>query len=339
MKIAIGYRLQSGPWGGGNQFARSLAQALEARGDSVRYDLNDGDIDLILLTDPRWRSPSVSFGAGAILRYLVRRNPNALVVHRINECDERKGTRNMNRMLRWANYGVDHTVFIASWLEDLNVWQRRSPHSVILNGADATVFRQSLNVPWDGSQKLKLVTHHWGGNHMKGFDVYARLDQLLAAPQWRERIEFTYIGNFPEGCRFQNASYLSPLSGEQLAQELAKHHVYITASVNEPAGMHHIEGALSGLPILYRNSGALPEYCHGFGIEFSGDEFVPALETMFSRYADLKQAMPAYSHTSARMCSGYLALFDRMLAERPQLLSRRRLWCAPLAAMRNMVLM
>lgn len=339
MKIAIGYHLQSGPWGGGNQFARSLAGALEARGDSVRYDLNDSDLDVILLTDPRWRSPSVSFGAGAILRYLARRNPNALVVHRINECDERKGTHNMNRMLRWANYAVDHTVFIASWLKDLDVWQRRTPHSVILNGADATIFRKSLNVPWDGRQRLKLVTHHWGGNHMKGFDVYARLDRLLAESAWRDRIEFTYIGNLPAGHRFQYANYLTPLNGEQLARELSAHHVYITASANEPAGMHHIEGALSGLPVLYRDSGALPEYCRGFGIEFSGDNFVPALGAMFGAYTDLKQAMPAYPHTSARMCSGYLALFDSMLADRQRLLSRRRMWRAPLAAMRNMVLM
>ncbi|OGT89671.1 MAG: hypothetical protein A2286_10615 [Gammaproteobacteria bacterium RIFOXYA12_FULL_61_12] len=339
MKIAIGYHLQSGPWGGGNQFARSLIRALEARGDSVRYDLEDGDLDIILLTDPRWRSPNVSFGAGAILRYLSRRNPRALVVHRINECDERKGTHNMNRLLRWANYAVDYTVFIASWLEDLDVWQRSSPHDVILNGADATIFRQSLNTHWDGQQRLKLVTHHWGGNHMKGFDVFTRLDRLLAEPTWRDRIEFTYIGNLPAGYRFQYANYLSPLNGEQLARELAKHHVYITASVNEPAGMHHIEGALSGLPVLYRNSGALPEYCSGFGIEFVGDDFIPALESMFGRYAELKRVMPAYPHSSDRMCAGYLALFDSMLAQRQQLLSVRRLWRAPLAAMRNMVLM
>lgn len=339
MKIAIGYHLQSGPWGGGNQFARSLTRALEARGDSVRYDLNDSDLDVILLTDPRWRSPSVSFGAGAILRYLAWTNPNALVVHRINECDERKGTYNMNRMLRWANYACDHTVFIASWLQGLDVWQRRSPCSTILNGADATIFRQSLNVPWDGRQKLKLVTHHWGGNHLKGFDVYARLDQLLSESDWQDRIEFTYIGNLPSNYCFQHAKYLRPLNGQQLARELATHHVYITASVNEPAGMHHIEGALSGLPLLYRQSGALPQYCRGFGIEFSGENFVPAIHEMFTRYSDLKQAMPAYPYTAARMCSGYLALFDSMLADRQQLLSSRRLWRAPLAAVRNMVFM
>lgn len=339
MKIAIGYHLQSGPWGGGNQFAHSLASALEGRGDTVRFDLADPDLDLILLTDPRWRSASVSFGAGAILRYLAWRNPCAMVIHRINECDERKGTRNMNRMLRWANYVADHTVFIASWLEQLDLWQRSSPHSIILNGADAGIFRQERNVPWDGRQPLKLVTHHWGGNRMKGFDVYAMLDGLLAQPEWRDRVEFTYIGNLPAGYRFRNATYLPPLQGEALALELSRHHVYITASVSEPAGMHHIEGALSGLPILYRRSGALPEYCRGFGIEFENDDLMPALTAMFTDYPALKAALPSYAHTSARMCAGYLSLFDRMTAERERILAARRLWRSPLVAIRNLILM
>ena len=41
-----------------------------------------------------------------------------------------------------------------------------------------------------------------------------------------------------------------------LANELKKHDIYITASENEPSGNHHMEGALCGLPILYKDSGS-----------------------------------------------------------------------------------
>ena len=159
MKVAIGYHVQDGPWGGGNRFAKALAKALEARGDRVVFDLADPDIDIIVLTDPRSRSPQVSFAAGACLRYR-RRHPGAIVVHRINECDERKGTKNMNRRLRLANYAADHTVFIASWLKDLDLW-RHGEWSVVLNGGDPDLFRAEANVPWDRKGPLKLVTHHW----------------------------------------------------------------------------------------------------------------------------------------------------------------------------------
>ena len=339
MKVAIGFHLQDGPWGGGNQFAHSLTQALEARGDIVRFNLDDRDVDIIVLTDPRWRSPNVSFGAGAILRYLLTRNPNALVVHRINECDERKNTFHMNRSLRWANYVADHTIFIAEWLEQLKGWQRNTPKSVILNGGNADLFQKYENIPWDGHQALRLVTHHWGGNRMKGFDVYDELDAMLGQRQWRNKIEFTYVGNLPKGHKFANAKHLAPLSGESLAKELARHHVYITASINEPGGMHHIEGALSGLPILYRASGALPEYCKGFGVEFEDNNFLDALQYMLENYGQFKKALVTYPHKSIKMCDAYLSLFDQLFMDRKKILHNRHLWRSPYQVARNLILL
>lgn len=335
MKVAIGYHIQDGPWGGGNQFARSLVEALALRGDRVVYALDDLDIDVIVLTDPRGRSPTVSFHAGSVLRYLWR-NPRAVVVHRINECDERKNTRNMNPLLRRANYVADHTVFIATWLKDLDVWRRESTCSVVLNGADTSVFNPAAHRPWDGAEPLRLVTHHWGGNRLKGFDVYETLDRLVGDPAWAGRIEFTYVGNLPDGAVLPNTRYLPPLNGEALGRELASHHVYVTGSVNEPAGMHHIEGALCGLPQLYRNSGALPEYCAGFGISFNSvDSFVAALRRMMTEYPNYRLAMPAYPNTAERMCTDYLALFDDLVKSHDQIVASRRVWRNPWLVLRN----
>ncbi len=340
MKVAIGYHIQDGPWGGGNQFARSLANALAARGDQVTFTLADPDIDLIVLTDPRGRSPTVSFHGGSILRYLLLRNPRAVVVHRINECDERKGTRHMNRLLRQANYAADHTVFIASWLRDLDVWRRESPCSVVLNGADTTIFNAAAYRPWDGTGPLRVVTHHWGGSRLKGFDAYEAVDRMMADPRWRGRLELTYVGNLPAGTGFQHAQYLPPKNGAALAAELSSHHVYLTGSVNEPAGMHHVEGALCGLPLLYRNSGALPEYCNGFGLGFDTPDQLPELiERMMAEYPARVAAMARYANTAAHMCEGYLALFDRLMGERDTIVSSRRLWRDPWQVLRNQVAM
>jgi hypothetical protein len=337
MKLAIGYHLQEGPWGGGNQFARSLAEALQCRGDAVRFDLADADIDIIVLTDPRARSSNVSFGAGAVLRYLLLKNPRALVVHRVNECDERKRTKRMNGMLTRANYCADHTVFIGSWLKALDVWRRDTPSSVILNGADERVFSRAPYIRWNGHEPLRLVTHHWGGNRMKGFDIYETLDRLLGDGEWKSRIEFTYIGNLPRDFSFANARYLPPMQGEALARELSSHHVYLTASVNEPAGMHHIEGAMCGLPLLYRRSGALPEYCDGFGIGFDGMDFVGALGRMMNEYPGHADRMPAYSHTAKHMCAKYIALFDSLLAQGSEIIDTRRPWRNPWLVFRNQI--
>lgn len=342
MKIAIGCRIQHGPWGGGNRFVAALAAALREKGHEVVFDLRDSDIDIALLVDPRSRVSNFTFGAGALLRYLMFRNPNAIVVHRINECDERKGTRGMNRRLRLANYCADHTVFVGSWLRDLPVWWREDggEASVILNGADTRVFHPQGYRPWPGTGPLplRLATHHWGGNWRKGFDVYQRLDAMLADPAWRARIEFTYIGNLPRGFAFENARYVAPLEGDALADELRSHHVYVTASMNEPGGNHQNEGALCGLPLLYRNSGCLPEYCEGFGVSFDGPEdFETALATMTRDYPRLAGRMADYPHTAEKCTAAWTERFEDLIRRRADIVGNRRLWRRPDVLLLNQI--
>ena len=99
----------------------------------------------------------------------------------------------MNLLLKLANYSADHTIFIASWLKDLNLIQKKAKYTVILNGGNNKLFNMKNNVEWDKKGPLKLVTHHWGGNFMKGFDVYSKLDNLLSSKELNKNINFTYI--------------------------------------------------------------------------------------------------------------------------------------------------
>lgn len=337
MKIAIGYKLKSSSWGGGNQFACSLAQSCIKKGYKVTYDLKQPDIDIILLTDPRSYAPTISFGSLDIILYLIFTNKNALVIHRINECDERKNTTYMNKFLRWANYSADYTVFIASWLKTLNLYHKEKPSKVILNGGDKEIFKNYNHNYWDGSSPLRIVTHHWSPNKMKGLDVYKELDNLLTDSKWRQRLEFTYVGNLPKGFKFKNAKHLKPMNGVNLGLELSKHHVYISASINEPAGMHHIEGALCGLPIIYRNSGALPEYCKKFGIIFQDQHFIPALKKMLKEYPKYKKNITKYPYDSERMNKEYLNLFSKLLNDRDQIIKKRNLFKKPIFLLFNIV--
>ena len=147
-KIALGSLIQSGPWGGGNEFAKSLCASLRRAGWEIIFDLNANDIDVILITDPRGWSPSVAFSLRQVLFYKLFVNYNCVVVHRINECDERKKTYFMNLLLRCANSIANHSVFISNWLTTLNVSiMPESMTSVIMNGADKTKYRaQKTNI-------------------------------------------------------------------------------------------------------------------------------------------------------------------------------------------------
>jgi hypothetical protein len=340
MKLALGSRPYDGPWGGGNRFVAALTEALAARGHTVMHALDAPDIDIILMIDPRVRSPNVCFGPGAILRYLALRNPDALVIHRVNECDERKGEPFINHKLVRANYVADATVFVGEWLTRLPVWRAhlRSPWFTVRNGADTRLFNRDGFRPWNREEPLRLVTHHWGYHPMKGFDIYAALDRMMGEPAWRDRIAFTYVGNLPKGFAFTHARYVPPLDGAALAAELQGHHAYVTGSQNEPGGNHQNEGALCGLPLLYRESGCMPEYCTGFGVSFSGpDDLSGALSRLIDGYPDLVARMPAYPHTAERMTREWIALFESLLAERAALVAQRRLWRSPWTALVNQI--
>jgi len=142
-----------------------------------------------------------------------------MVIHRINECDERKNTNYMNNLLKRANIVSDHTVFVSQWLKKIhsNNDIGLDSSSVILSGADNTIFNNIGKIRWNKREKLKIVTHHWGNDWNKGFKIYSELDELINE---QKNFEFTYIGNLPENFKFKNSNYLKPLSGLDLSEEL-----------------------------------------------------------------------------------------------------------------------
>ena len=52
----------------------------------------------------------------------------------------------MNKFLKWSNYCADHTVFISSWLKTLDIYQRKIPSSIILNGGNQEFFKVYKNL-------------------------------------------------------------------------------------------------------------------------------------------------------------------------------------------------
>lgn len=325
IKISIGITLQNGPWGGSNQFGKALSKYLRDRGYLVYFDLEQPDLDLILLIDPRIWLGVTAYTDRDVFQYLTGVNPRAMVVHRVNECDERKGTNYINFLLRRANLCADHAVYVSSWLRDLLVDQGMpcGSTSVILNGSDTGLFNCKGYVRWQRDQPLKLMTHHWGNNWRKGFDIYSQMDQMMKSSEFRSKYDFTYIGKLPDGFEFRNAKYIGPKNGVELADAIRTHHVYLTATVNEPGSNHQNEGALCGLPLLYKESGCLPEYCDGFGISFNLDDYVRRLDQMYREYEMHADKIVDYPHNAGKMCERYVELFEAMLNEKNAILRRR----------------
>ena len=325
MKVSIGTNIKDGPWGGGNLFAVNLKSYLLNNGHEVVHDLKDDDLDIILITEPRKTSESSAFTHIQVQNYLRFQNSNALVVHRINECDERKGTNFVNKYLIEANKVADQTVFVSRWLKDLYIRQGMNQlrKTVILAGADKKIFNTDNKSVWKEDQKIKLITHHWGANKNKGFDVYEKIDDLMGTEKWKEKIEFTYVGNLPANFNFRNARHITPLSGEKLAKEIKKNHIYITASINEPSGNHHIEGSQCGLPVMFIESGGVTEYCKDYGTSYTLQTLESKLEFVLENYNSLSSKISLYPNNSDRMAEEFMDLFKNMLKQKDTILNSR----------------
>ena len=316
LKISINVQNKEGPWGGGNLFITNLKNYLESKGNKVIFDLFDEDIDIILIIDPRMLSESVIYSIKDIQFYKRSINSECKVIHRINECDERKGTLGINKYYIEANKIADYTVFVSEWLKNTFIKSGFSSknNEVIMSGSDSEIFNDDGRLFWDGTEPLKIVTHHWGNDLNKGFDIYQYLDENIQK-KFKNKIEFTYIGNTNNNIEFKSTNVIQPKSGIELANLIKKNHIYLTASINEPSGNHHIEGAQCGLPIIYRESGGIPEFAHGFGVGFQGiEDFIEAVEEIQKNYDDYFHKMKNYPFNSSSMSRDYLDLFYKVLS-------------------------
>tara|TARA_Y100000389_G_scaffold40647_1_gene35235 strand:+ start:7178 stop:8275 length:1098 start_codon:yes stop_codon:yes gene_type:complete len=325
MKVSIGSQIKEGPWGGGNAFVVNLSEFLKRKGHEVFYDLKEQDIDIIIMTDPRTNSEGSSFDHKDIKRYLKYVNYQALVFHRVNECDQRKNTSNVNEFYIEANKVADSTIFVSSWLQNLykDEGMSQTRNKVILGGANTKIFNNKGIVKWNESSPLRIVTHHWGANWNKGFQIYKKLDERLANGEFKNKYKFTYIGNLPKSFKFINSQHIPPLSGVALSSELKKHHLYITASLNEPSGNHHIEAAQCGLPLLYIESGGIPEHCNGYGVPFNEINFFEKLNEVSQDYFSHQKKIINYPLNADLMSKNYLDYFYRLLSEKEKIIADR----------------
>jgi glycosyltransferase involved in cell wall biosynthesis len=311
--VAFNMRPTNGPWGGSSTFVSQMADYLRHRGYNVRYNLH-GRIDLVMLIDPRDDLENKTFGMDEILEY-KKYHPPVKILHRINECDQRKATDFMDKLLAKANDVADCTAFIAEWLRDYHTarwFDKNRKHTCIYNGADPRVFHPIGNIPYQIGKTFRIVTHHWSNNWLKGFETYQEIDNLISRGEL-PGVEFWVIGQWPETIRWKATKTFPPSSGYALGSLLRQCHAYVTASKWEPGGMHHVEGAQCGLPLIYHeDGGGIVEAGRKYGISFRqnvGEAIVQAR----SAYDELRGRVFRYMPSGDRMCHAYADLIQEIL--------------------------
>ena len=312
-RISINVKTVNEPFGGANNFAKNLFKGFSEKGHYVTNKL-EKNLDFIIIVVSHDSLRLVSFSPEDARAY-KKAYPNVRVIHRINTCDEQRAYDNgTNKRVIKANQIADYTIFVSKFMKLF--WHKKGVgvknYSIILTHANTEIFNPSKRNKWNKKEPLKIVTHHWSSNYMKGFDIYQRLDEMINLKRWKNKIKFTFIGRTPLGFRLNNSKILKPLRDSELSKELKLHHVYITGSRYEPAGNHYIEAIQCGLPVLHLNHGSLPEYCKDFGVTFELHNFENKLSELIRNYEIYFKKLSKCKFNEKIMIEKYCVLIDRL---------------------------
>lgn len=244
VKVNILFPVSSNPIGGGNQFLGSLKKEFANMG--VYASKEEADILL--------------FNSHQNIRNVIKAKKmfrNKLFIHRVdgpirlyNSMDDmRDGVVNMSN-----KYLADATIFQSEFSLKSNYemgLEKNKYSTIIYNAVDEDYFHFGSREKKD--TKTKLIACSWSSNYKKGFDVYEYLDSNLDFNKY----EMTFVGNSP--IKFKNIKIIEPLKSGDLADELRKHDIYISASRNDPCSNSVLEALACGLPVICRNEGGHPE--------------------------------------------------------------------------------
>lgn len=315
MRVYINREPVSGPQGGGNKLVTALVNKFAEEGHEVVHRLQPG-IDLLLCFDPRPASWGES--GNDILKY--RKSNVCKLASRVGNCGshgKKPLTVQLLDMLPQADRIIYPSHWALSYLCTAAIQMGRAtdaggiasrPYTIIPNAPMKEFYEhRNTNEQLPNDRPIRVVTHHWSNNPKKGFELYTELDKSDL------EIEFTYIGNTPKGVQYERQ--LEPMTTEQLAIELPKHDIYLTASMEEAGANHVLEAMACGLPVVFSSTGgSIVEYCAPYGVMYHGWDFETMSEgisQIANDYDVFKQACLMYNNNVEAVASRYVELLTQ----------------------------
>jgi len=267
MKIYISFKPTDNPYGGGNQFLRSLKKTFS----SLNCLTNSApEADIILYNGHHEIEQTVR---------LKSKFPDKIFVHRMdglqklynNPSDKRQDLAITFNKLATA------TVFQSNWAKEefAKVDFAPSESTVIYNASDPDIFNTKYTKK--PSPKTRLLCTSWSENINKGFNFYKILDDSLDF----NKFDFTFIGNKPAQFEYKNILCLPPIDTLGISSRLRQADIFVSATVNDCCSNSIIEALSCGVPVLAKNSGGNPELIKNGGLTFNDlNDFVSHLDEM-----------------------------------------------------------
>jgi len=266
------------PEGGGNYFLWNFLAYLKRQGMAYTDRIDDGRYDVLFAS--HWLVPPET------IRRAKRSNPGLRVVHRIDGAAQDYGRNpQADRVQRQVNLLADLTVFQSQYC-------RRSTRELFLVIAhDGPIIHNPVDVEQfrpDGErvtfpEPVTVCCATWSTNPRKGLQsVY---DAAAANPD----IGFVLCGRYPDAPRLPNVHMMGVLDRRTLATIMRSCTAFVTFSEREACPNVVLEALASGLPVLYKPSGASPELVGECGLPVELADFRTQLDRVVADRAKLSR--------------------------------------------------
>lgn len=274
-----------GSEGGRHTFLSNFLTYLEKLGVSVTDDI-ESDYDILFVNS--WVVPYASvYGAKA-------RKTHTRVVHRIDGSALDYGrTDGADARQARVNLLADLTIFQSQYgkyatTQKFKVISHDGP--VIYNPVDTKSF--SPDGPrMDLAGRCKVCHVTFSTNPHKG------VQSLYTLAKSNPDIDFILVGQYKDPPLINNVRLLGVLNRETLPKALRACDVYLTFSENEACPNTVLEALATGLPILYKDSGAVAELVGPCGLAAEVANFRDRLEEALRRRKELSLAARVRAET------------------------------------------
>jgi glycosyltransferase involved in cell wall biosynthesis len=266
--LAIFHDFVPAPHGGASQSLLAVVGELRRRG--VRLELGSiGSSTRAVLYN------SFNFDADR-LRLMARRVSGVRFVHRVGAVtslyrgfDDGTDARvaALNRELADATLAISQATIDMYRQIGIELVEPRVVH----NGCDPLVFHPHGRLPFSRDRPIRLICASWSDNPRKGGPTYRWLEDQL---DWR-RFEFTFVGN--ASTAFRRIRRIPPVPSAELAEELRRHDIFVTATENDAYSNALVEALSCGLPAIYLASGGSAEAVQEAGFGYRDRTEIPGL--------------------------------------------------------------
>lgn len=301
--ICILFDITASPWGGGNQFLRSIASELSRLGHSVT-NRPTSNTQVVLLNAflyaqgrhfrpgqiAQLRQTGTMTRLGRVIPpvlQMLRPRKGPILVHRVDGVPGVvRGTwSRSDRVQTSVNRLADHTIFQSEYCKTSFEEHSATPPTswrVIQNAVDPQVFYPAPDGAWSGGV-LRLAAVSWSDNPRKGFAAMAEASRLPG-------VEVTFVGRWCADVHPANVKMAGVLESAKIADVLRSSHAMLHPAWNEPCSNAIIEAMACGLPVIYRDSGGNRELAGKYGVPMTEDGDLPAaLDDLRRQYRSLRK--------------------------------------------------